>query len=99
MKFKVKDFIFTDKTKAWKELINKAWDKFFMLHLEVQEVDDAIIQANEHGKWISKYYTTDESKKLSEKIKIGQIYIIEYSQSWIYKNIVSIMDLEGKIII
>lgn len=99
MKFKITDFIFTDKTKAWEPLIDKNKNPFFMLHLEVKEIDNSIIQANQFWKWISKFYVTDESEKLQQKIKVGETYDIEYSQTGIYKNIVSIRDLQWNIII
>jgi len=99
MKFIVRDIIFTDRTKAGQPLINKNKEKFFMLHLEVKEVGDSVIQSNEHGKWISKYYITDEWDKLKDQIKIGETYLIEYSQSWIYKNVQSVRTISGNIII
>ena len=99
MKFKIKNIIFTDKTKDGKELINKNWEWFFMLHIEVIEDWESSIKANKFGKWISKYFNENKWDELKQKIKIWNIYNIEYKESWIYKNIVSIRDNDNNIII
>lgn len=99
MKFTIKEVIFTDKTKEWKELLNWRNQKFFMLHLIVEEAEkDLNITWNKFWKVISKYYTTDESVKIKQKLKAWQVYHMEIKESWIYKNIVSIMDLKWNII-
>jgi len=98
MKFWIKDIIFTDQTKAGKPLM-KNWEPFFMLHLEVVEKEESTVTYNEHWKWISRFYTTDKWDDIKSKIKIWSIYEIEYKQSWIYKNLISVKDLEGNIIL
>lgn len=94
MKYRVIEMIFTDKTKAWKELVNKNGWHFWMLHIKVQWLEKTDPEI-----FVSKYYTTDEGDKLKEKIKVWEVYHIEVRQSWEYYNIKNIMDLEGTIII
>ena len=100
MYFEIKQIIFTDETKDGKKLVSqKTKEPFFMLHLEVIEWDKASIESNQHGKWISKYYTEDKWNSIKEKIKVWNLYNIEYKVSWIYKNIVSVRDKDNNIII
>jgi len=99
MYFEIKQIIFTDETKDWKKLVDKNWNNFYMLHLEVIEWDKAFIKENEHWKWISKYYSEDKWNEIKEKIKVWKVYNIEYKQSWIYKNIVSVKDNNNNILI
>lgn len=85
----IKEIIFTDKSKDWKDLVNKAWSKFFMLHIKLE--DDI---------WVSKYYTKDTDKDmLLDKIKVWESYNIYIKESWIYKNIIQLQDTEWNIII
>jgi len=99
MNFKIKDIIFTNQTKDGKELKRKNWDLFFMLHLEVEEVGDDKLEWNKHWKWISKFYNEDKWDSIKQKIKVWELYKIEYRQSWIYKNIISVRDKDDNIII
>ncbi len=86
---KIKEIIFTDKSKDWKDLVNKAWMKFFMLHLKLE--DDT---------WVSKYYTKDTDKAmLLDKIIVWESYNIDLKESWIYKNIIQLQDTKWNIII
>lgn len=94
MNYKVIEMIFTDKTKEGKELINKWWNPFFMLHLRIIG-----LEAWDEEIWVSRYYTRDEHLKLEEKILIGNIYMIEIKQSWIYYNIQNILNDKNEIII
>lgn len=82
MKCIVNKIIFTNKSKDWKELI-KNWKWFYMLHFEVTIEWKQI--------WISKFYSNnDDEQMLLDKIKVWEEYDIEYKESWIYKNIVSL---------
>ena len=99
MLFKIESIVFTDISKEGQPLINRVGQPFFMLHLEVSEWPWASIEANEHWKIISKYYVTNESDKLLSQIKVWETYNIEYSVSWIYKNVISVRDLNNNIII
>lgn len=101
MKLWIKDIIFTDRTKDDKPLIDKNQNSFFMLHIEISnEWVKQKVQPNEHWVWISKYYSDDKDKDmLIEKIKVWEIYNIEYKQSWQWKNLISLRDKDWNIII
>ena len=94
MKFKILEFIFTDKSKDWKPLINRTWSPFFMLHLRVIGLEDT-----DKELWVSKYYTQDEHLKLEKTLIEGDIYTIEVRQSWIYFNIQNILNDKNEVII
>lgn len=100
MKFKIKQIIFTDTTKAGKEQIDKSGNKFWMLHLEVIPVGkDSFISPNEFWQWIWKYYTVDRWDKLKSLIKVWEIYDIIYSQKWPWKTIETLSDDKWNLII
>lgn len=86
MKLKIKQVIFTDKTKDWKPL-ERNWKWFFMFHIQLED-----------WKWISKFYSKRESDP-SSKIKVWEEYDILYKVNWDYLNLVSILDLNWNIIL
>lgn len=82
---KIKQLIFTSKTKEWKDLIRN-WRQFYMLHIE-----------DENGKWYSKFYK--DKIDLPFTIDYNALYSIQYKQNWEYNNILSIKDSKWNIII
>lgn len=86
MKLKIKQVIFTDKTKDWKPL-ERNWKWFFMFHIQLED-----------WKWMSKFYSRKEYDP-SSKIKVWEEYDILYKVNWDYLNLVSILDLNWNIIL
>jgi hypothetical protein len=91
MKCIINEIIFTNKSKDWKDLI-KNWKWFYMLHLNVTIEWEQM--------WISKFYSNNNDEQmLLDKIEVWKEYNIEYKESWIYKNIISLTDNLNLIII
>lgn len=85
----VNEIIFTNKSKDWKNLIGANGRPFYMLHLNVSVVDNGVTQ----DFWCSKYYATDKEKEsLLKEIEVWKEYFLDYKISWIYKNIVHLVD-------
>lgn len=85
MKLKIKQIIFTDKTKEWLPLIRNG-KSFYMFHIQTED-----------GRWISKFFNKKEENP-SSKLKVWEEYEINFKVNWQYNNLLSVYDLKWNLI-